>query len=145
MGYECIRVPMLLPLCDPCCTSMTSCSGACTGSFRSTIWSINVNIAVFAPIPSANDRIATVANSGLRPRLRIARRTSDVEGFMEDLDGAETGAVYRARQKASSATAAATAPAALAAFGGTTTRRHDVNTRPRLNGRGHLLSAPWYE
>src|SRR5688572_33114114 len=95
MGYECIRVPMLLPLCDPCCTSMTSCSGACTGSFRSTIWSINVNIAVFAPIPSASDRMATVANSGLRPRLRIARRTSDVVVVMVLLDGGRRPMVYR--------------------------------------------------
>jgi hypothetical protein len=54
-----------------------------------------VNIAVLAPIPSARDRIATVANSGLRARLRIARRTSDVEEeVMVILDGTRLVAVY---------------------------------------------------
>src|SRR6187200_848167 len=97
MGYDCIRVPMLLPLFAPCWYSITSSSGFCTGSLRSTIWSISVKIAVFAPIPRASDRIATVANSGLRDRLRIARRTSDVEEeVMVTLDGMEQGVVYYA-------------------------------------------------
>src|SRR3954471_5539218 len=95
MGYECIRVPMLLPLCEPCWYSMTSCSGFRTGSFRRTIWSISVKIAVFAPIPSASERTATVANRRLRPRLRIARRTSDVEDVMVSLDGRNRAVVYR--------------------------------------------------
>src|SRR5436190_14327401 len=56
---------------------MTSCSGCDTGSLRRRIWSISVNMAVFAPFPRASDRIATVAKSGLRRRPRKARRTSD--------------------------------------------------------------------
>ena len=67
---------MLLPLCGPSWWSMTSSSGALTGSLRSRIWSISVKIAVFAPIPSASDRMATAAKSGLRPSPRNARRTS---------------------------------------------------------------------
>ena len=35
--------------------------GGSTGSFRSRIWSISVKIAVLAPMPSASDRMATVA------------------------------------------------------------------------------------
>src|SRR4051812_29933810 len=34
-------------------------------------------MAVFAPIPSASDRIATMANSGVRRNPRIARRRAD--------------------------------------------------------------------
>src|SRR5215204_6362297 len=73
---------------------MTSCSGAVTGSLRRTIWSISVKIAVFAPMPRASDRIATVAKRGLRRRLRIASRTSDVEVVMVVLDGAQGPTVY---------------------------------------------------
>jgi hypothetical protein len=37
-----------------------------------------------------------VANSGLRARLRMARRTSDVEEeVMDTLDGTKRGVVYR--------------------------------------------------
>ena len=38
---------------------------------RNMSWSISVKMAVFAPIPKAKERMATVAKSGL---LRIARR-----------------------------------------------------------------------
>jgi hypothetical protein len=44
---------------------------------RSSIWSTSVKIAVFAPIPSASERIATIANSGLRRSPRTARRRSE--------------------------------------------------------------------
>src|SRR5262245_17912663 len=47
-------------------------------------------------MPRARDRMATVANSGLRARLRIARRTSDVEEeVMVRLDGITGMVVYR--------------------------------------------------
>src|SRR6476620_7388535 len=55
---------------------MTSWSGAVTGSLRSRIWSISVNIAVLAPMPNASDRIATVEKRGLRRSPRIASRRS---------------------------------------------------------------------
>src|SRR5512132_3946689 len=50
-------------------------------------------MAVFAPIPSARDRIATEAKSGLRRKPRTARRTSDRELFMLVFDGIRAGKV----------------------------------------------------
>ncbi len=47
------------------------------GSCRSMSWSIRVKIAVFAPMPSARERIATVAKRGLR---RMARRENRRSG-----------------------------------------------------------------
>src|SRR5262245_43350161 len=64
---------------------MTSSSGARTGSLRSSTWSMSVKIAVLAPIPSASERIATAANSGLRRRPRTARRRSDSESMKRAL------------------------------------------------------------
>jgi hypothetical protein len=45
---------------------------------------------VLAPMPRASDRIATVANSGLRRSPRIARRRSDSELVTWCLDGLMT-------------------------------------------------------
>ena len=76
---------MLLPLCGPAGRASTSWSGrALTGSLRSRIWSISVKIAVLAPMPSASDRMATVANSGLRRSPRSARRRSPMNVVMGD-------------------------------------------------------------
>src|SRR5688572_9329796 len=66
---------------------MTSSCGARTGSFLSSNWSMRVKIAVFAPIPSASERMATDAKSGLRRRLRKASRRSEVEVLMLNFDG----------------------------------------------------------
>src|SRR5947208_2646111 len=88
---------MLLPMCEPCWYNITSCSGATTGNFRSRIWSMSVKIAVVAPMPRASDRIATVANSGLRRSPRIARRRSDKELVIRCFDGrraAGVGEIY---------------------------------------------------
>src|SRR5262245_53133460 len=70
---------MLLPMFEPRWYSITSCSGAATGSLRNRIWSISVKMAVLAPMPRASERIATAAKSGLRRSPRIARRRSDSE------------------------------------------------------------------
>ena len=43
---------------------------------------MSVKIAVFAPMPSASDRIATVANNGLRRSPRKANRKSPPEVAM---------------------------------------------------------------
>src|SRR5260370_42154346 len=56
--------------------SVTKLSGCSLDSCRNTIWSINVKMAVFAPIPNASDRMAIAANTGLRRRTRSAYRTS---------------------------------------------------------------------
>src|SRR5688572_1608119 len=82
IGYECIRDPVLLPLCAPRWWSITSSSGAATGSLRSRIWSISVNIAVLAPIPNASDRIATIEKRGLRRSPRTASRRSENDGVI---------------------------------------------------------------
>src|SRR5215203_1191092 len=66
---------------------MTSSSGFFTGSLRSRIWSINVKMAVFAPIPSDSDRMATVANRGLRRSPRKAYRRSAKISVIGRLDG----------------------------------------------------------
>src|SRR5947207_12166803 len=66
---------------------MTNRSGSLTGSLRNKIWSISVKIAVFAPIPSASESVATMANSGLRRRPRMARRKSPVEAVIAALTG----------------------------------------------------------
>ncbi len=85
-GVQCILVPMLLPMFEPRWKSITSSSGALTGSLRSRTWSIRVKIAVLAPIPRASDRMATMAKSGLRRSPRSARRRSDA-AFISCLDG----------------------------------------------------------
>src|SRR5687767_12284202 len=74
---------------------MTSSSGLATGSFRRRIWSISVKIAVFAPMPSARERIATMANSGLRSRPRTARRRSLIGAVIGQLDGRDQRRVGR--------------------------------------------------
>src|SRR6476660_3126687 len=66
---------------------MTSRSGSATGSFRSSIWSMSVKMAVLAPMPRARDRIATSANSGLRRSPRTARRRSARMEVIGALDG----------------------------------------------------------
>src|SRR6516162_1534570 len=67
---------------------MTSSSGARTGSLRRRIWSISVKIAVFAPMPSASDRIATMEKRGLRRSPRTANRMSLKTRVIGGLDGA---------------------------------------------------------
>src|SRR5476649_2738098 len=47
------------------------------GSFRSMSWSMRLKMAVLAPMPSASERIATEAKSGLR---RIARSENRMSG-----------------------------------------------------------------
>src|SRR5215217_720325 len=76
---------------------MTSSSGFLTGSFRRTIWSMRVKMAVFAPIPSANERIATVEKTGLRRSPRNANRRSEMKDVMRVLDGARRVGVYLSR------------------------------------------------
>ena len=71
-------VPCCCPYAGPAWYSITSCSGAVTGSLRSSIWSMRVNIAVLAPMPSASDRIATVAKRGFRRSPRRASRRSAI-------------------------------------------------------------------
>src|SRR5689334_4578322 len=48
---------------------------------------MSVKIAVFAPMPSASERMATAANRGLRRRPRSARRKSEAELVMLLFDG----------------------------------------------------------
>src|SRR3954447_1281647 len=84
-----MRVPMLLPLCAPCWYSITSSSGAFTGSLRKIIWSMSVKMAVLAPMPRASDRMATIENNGLRKSPRTANRTSLNGRVIPLLDGAE--------------------------------------------------------
>jgi hypothetical protein len=50
--------------------SQTSSCGFFTGSIRNRTASINVKIAVFAPIPSANKSRATAVNPGVLPKRR---------------------------------------------------------------------------
>src|SRR3954471_21511259 len=84
---------MLLPMLLACWYSITSWSGRAMGSLRRRIWSISVKMAVFAPIPSASDRIATTANSGLRRRPRSANRRSE-KVAIPGLDGLGSALVY---------------------------------------------------
>ena len=72
-----MRGPRLLPMCGPVDQIMTSCSGCATGSRRSINWSISVKMAVLAPMPSASEDTATRVNSGLRRKLRSAKRRSN--------------------------------------------------------------------
>src|SRR3954471_3565136 len=60
---------------------------------------MSVKIAVFAPIPSASDRIATVAKSGLRRRPRTAKRRSDQAVLICDFDGRRLRLVARGATK----------------------------------------------
>ena len=76
MGYEKELSFATMPCVGPCWSSMTSCSGCWTGSIRSSTWSINVKMAVLAPMPSASDRIATHAKTGLLRSVRTASRMS---------------------------------------------------------------------
>src|SRR6267378_150056 len=50
--------------------SRTSCCGSLTGSSRNKTWSRRVNIAVFAPMPSAKVRTATAVKPGERASMR---------------------------------------------------------------------------
>lgn len=53
-----------------------SSSGRATGKLRSRTASSNWKMAVFAPIPKASDRMATVVNPTLCANTRTAYRTS---------------------------------------------------------------------
>ena len=72
IGYEAVRGPVLLPKWGDVDQIMTSRSGSCTGSKRSTSWSSNVKTAVFAPMPSASDRTAMVVNKRIQAELARA-------------------------------------------------------------------------
>jgi hypothetical protein len=50
----------------------TSCSACGSGRFFNLTAFSNWKIAVFAPIPRANDKAATVVNAGLFQSTRIA-------------------------------------------------------------------------
>ena len=56
--------------------SSASCCGSFTGKRRSRIWSSNVKMAVFAPMPSASVSTATAVNIGFFTSIRAAKRTS---------------------------------------------------------------------
>src|SRR5262245_745308 len=56
----------------------TSCSGSFTGSDRSTKSWTRLNKAVFAPMPRASERIATVVKPGDLASWRRARRMKEV-------------------------------------------------------------------
>src|SRR5579859_7504265 len=50
--------------------SCTSSSGFCTGKSRSITVSIKLKITVFAPMPRASEKRATLVITGVRPRMR---------------------------------------------------------------------------
>src|SRR5688572_16577588 len=76
-GYDSsLPSPQPLPYWSPSPVTRTSCFGSLTGSSRSSTWSTSVKMAVFAPIPSAIDRMATAVNTGALRRPRHAYRMS---------------------------------------------------------------------
>ena len=56
----------------PDSSSCTIVSGFWTGSILKRIWSISVNMAVFAPMPSARERMAMPGRRGFSLRVRTA-------------------------------------------------------------------------
>ncbi len=58
---------------------------------------MSVKMAVFAPIPSASDRIATIANSGLLRSPRTAKRRSFRASVIAGLDVHPAAKVYLRR------------------------------------------------
>lgn len=53
---------------DPTASSVSGCS---TGSGRSSIASVTLNIATFAPVPNAIETTAMAASPGLRANTRM--------------------------------------------------------------------------
>ena len=66
----------ILPFTPSIERSSTSSSGFLTGMARRSTSLTSAKIAVFAPMPSASDRIATAANPGLSRSRRAAYRRS---------------------------------------------------------------------
>src|SRR5205807_4508773 len=58
------------PLCGPGAANLTSRSGCVTGSGWRSISLKSEEIAAFAPMPSASERIATTVTNGVRNRVR---------------------------------------------------------------------------
>ncbi len=63
---------------SPFSVSRISRSGSCTGRGRKSVASISEKIAVFAPMPSASERMAAADTSGVARSARTASRRSDM-------------------------------------------------------------------
>jgi hypothetical protein len=64
--------PQVIPLCGPGLVKDTNWRAYFIGIRRSNTWSAIVNTALLAPMPRASEKMATMVNSGLRRKLRIA-------------------------------------------------------------------------